>query len=346
MEAEIAAHQVARMTRHQKLAALLIILGPEPAAQMLKSLDEHEVETVSTEMSRITLITQEMRREILREFSELAVNAGTSTLGGTAYTRNVLEKSVGLFRASDILGRVAPASVPLGGMRQIVEMDLRQLFNLLKEEKPQTIALIASYLPSDKASQLLTWFSDATRDQIVERLATLGPTPIEVVEKIVEVLGQKTNIKSTRALSQTGGLKNAADVLNAMDRNFSDPLLIELERRNPELSQAIRQKMFTFEDMINLEKTDLQKVMREVDMRDLAVSLKGASNKLKDVLLGCISKRAAETVNEEISFLGSVKKRDIEAAQLRIVDSLRRLESEGEVELRHNSNASRDEAVV
>src|SRR5580693_7226744 len=125
MEAELAAHQVARMSRHQKLAALLIILGPEPAAQMLKSLDEHEVEMVSTEMSRLTLITQEMRREILREFSELAVHAGTSTLGGTAYTRNVLEKSVGLFRASDILGRVSPTPVPLGGMRQIVEMDLR-----------------------------------------------------------------------------------------------------------------------------------------------------------------------------------------------------------------------------
>jgi flagellar motor switch protein FliG len=346
MEAEIAAVQVSRMTRHQKLATLLVILGPDSAAQMLKSLDDHEVELVSTDMAKITLITQEMRREILREFSQVAVEAGTATLGGPAYTRTVLEKSVGLFKASDIIGRVSPSQMPMGGMRQIVEMDLRQLFNLLKEEKPQTVALIASYLSAEKASQLLTLFSDATRDQIIERLATLGPTPIEVVEKIVEVLGQKTNIKSTRALNQTGGVKTAADLLNAMDKTLSDPVLIELERRNPELGQAIRHKMFTFEDMITLDKTALQKVMREVDMRDLAVSLKTASAKLKEALLRCISKRAADTVNEEISFLGSVKKRDIEAAQLRIVDCVRRLESEGEIEVRSAAGAPRDEALV
>ena len=147
-------------------------------------------------------------------------------------------------------------------------------------------------------------------------------------------------------MNQTGGLKTAADVLNAMDRNFSDPLLSELDRRNPELSQAIRHKMFTFEDLITLEATALQKIMREVDMRDLAVSLKSASPKLKEALLGCISKRAAETVKEEISFLGSVKKMDVEAAQLRVVDSVRRLESEGELEIHSAPGAKRDEALV
>ena len=345
-EADIAAHQISQMTRHQKLAVLLVLLGTESAAQILKNLDEHEVEQVSSEMSRLTLITQELRQEILREFSELAVQASTAALGGAAYTKSVLEKSVGLFRASDIIGRVSPAPIPVGSMRQIVEMDLRQLFNLLKEEQPQTVALVASYLSPEKTSQLLTLFSDAARDQIIERLATLGPTPVEVVETIVQVLSLKTNVKSTRALNQTGGLKTAADVLNAMDRNFSDPLLNELDRRNPELGQAIRQKMFTFEDLITLDHASLQKVMREVDMRDLAVSLKGASAKLKEALLGCISKRAAETVKEEISFLGSIKKKDIEAAQLRVVDSVRRLESEGELEIRHAANASRDEALV
>jgi flagellar motor switch protein FliG len=333
MEDAIAADQAAKMSRHQKLAALLVILGPESASQMLKNLDEHELEIVSMEMSRLTLITQELRAEILREFSDVAVQAGTAILGGVTYTRSVLEKSVGLFRASDIIGRVSPAMVPIGSMRQIVEMDMRQLFNLLKEEQPQTVALIASYLTPERTSQLLTLFSDAKRDQIVERLATLGPTPVEVVESIVQVLGRKTNVKSTRALNQTGGLKNAADVLNAMDRNLSDPLLSDLERRNPELAQAVRQKMFTFEDLATLDRAALQKIMREVDMRDLAVALKSASAALKDALLGCISKRAAATVNEEVAFLGSVKKRDVEAAQLRIIDSVRHLESEGELEI-------------
>jgi len=346
MEADIAALQISKMNRNQKLAALLVVLGAESAAQILKSLDEHEVELVSTEMSKLTLITQEMRQEILREFSEMAVQAGTAALGGATYTKAVLEKSVGLFRASDIIGRVSPARIPVGSMRQIVEMDLRQLFNMLKEEQPQTVALVASYLSPEKTSQLMTMFSDAARDQIIERLATLGPTPVEVVETIVQVLSLKTNVKSTRALNQTGGVKTAADVLNAMDRNFSDPLLTELDRRNPDLSQLIRQKMFTFEDLLSLDNSDLQKVMREVDMRDLAVALKGASAKLMQALLGCISKRAADTVREEISFLGSVKKKDIEAAQLRVVDSVRRLESEGEIEMHRAPGATPDEALV
>jgi flagellar motor switch protein FliG len=276
----------------------------------------------------------------------MAVQAGTAALGGAAYTKSVLEKSVGLFRASDIIGRVAPAPIPVASMRQIVEMDMRQLFNMLKEEQPQTVALVASYLAPEKTSQLLTMFSDTARDQIIERLATLGPTPVEVVEAIVQVLSQKSNVKSTRALNQTGGLKTAADVLNAMDRNFSDPLLTELDRRNPDLSQLIRQKMFTFEDLLTLENTALQKVMREVDMRDLAVALKGATPKLMQALLACISKRAGDTVREEISFLGSVKKKDIEGAQLRVVDSVRRLESEGEIEISRTPGAKSDEVLV
>jgi flagellar motor switch protein FliG len=345
-EADIASHQISKMSRHQKLAALLVLLGAESAAQILKTLDEHEVELISTEMSKLSLITQEMRQEILREFSEMAVQASTAALGGAAYTKSVLEKSVGLFRASDIIARVSPAPIPVSSMRQIVEMDLRQLFNLLKEEQPQTVALVASYLTPEKTSQLMTMFSDSARDQIIERLATLGPTPVEVVETIVQVLSLKTNVKSTRALSQTGGVKTAADVLNAMNRNFSDPLLNELDRRNPELGQAIRHKMFTFEDLITLDNGALQKVMREVDMRDLSVALKGSSARLKDALLGCISKRAAETVKEEITFLGSVKKKDIEAAQLRVVESVRRLESEGELEIQSASGAARDEALV
>ncbi len=346
MEAEIAAHQLSQMSRHQKLAVLLVILGQESASQILKNLDEHEVESVCAEMSKLALVSQELRHEILREFSDMAVQASTAILGGAAYTKTVLEKSVGLFRASDIIGRVSPAPVPIGSMRQILEMDLRQLFNLLKEEQPQTIALMASYLGSEKASHLLMMFTHEARDQIIERLATLGPTPVEAVEAVVQILTQKTNVKSTRAFSQTGGLKSAAELLNSMDRNFSDPLLTDLDRRNPELGQAIRNKMFTFEDLISLDTASLQKVMREVDMRDLAVSLKGASPKLKAALLGCISKRAADTVREEIAFLTTVKRKDIDAAHQRVIESVRRLESEGELEISTARGASRDEAMV
>ena len=346
MEIESPILEIAKMSKVQKLAALLVILGPDSAAQMLKNLDEHELEAVSMEMSKLGIVSQEMQAEILKEFTDVAVQASTGVLGGVSFTKSVLEKSVGLFRASDIIGRVAPSRVPLAQMQQIVDMDVRQLFNLLKPEQPQTIALVLSYLPVEKGGQVLTLLRGDLRDKVVERLATLTPTPLEVVERIVDVLNQKAGVKPTRALSQTGGVKNAAELLNTLDKNLSQSMLADLEQRNPELDRAIRQKMFTFEDLALLDTQSLQKIMREVDMRDLAVSLKTATPKLKSALLGAISKRAAETVNEEISFLGPLKKKDIEAAQMRIIDSVRQLESEGELDLSAATSGSRDEYLV
>jgi flagellar motor switch protein FliG len=156
---------------------------------------------------------------------------------------------------------------------------------------------------------------------------------VDVVEKVAAVLTQKMGGKHPSALHQTGGLKSAASLLNALDKNLSKTILLSLDEHNPELSQAIRQKMFTFEDLVVLDPAGLQKVLREVDMRDLAVSLKTASEQLKTALLGSISKRAAETVKEEMSFMGPLRLKEIEAAQLKIIDVVRRLESEGEIDL-------------
>ena len=346
MSTEFAQADINKLTKVQKLAALLIILGPESAAQIMKNLEEPELEAVSLEMARLTAISGELQREILREFTDIAVQASTAIMGGASFARTALEKSVGVFRATDILSRVAPAPAQMPSMSQIVNLDARQLFNILKHEQPQTIALIASYLTPEKISQLLMLLRAEMRDQVVERLATLSPTPVEVVERMVEYLSAKAGMKATRALNQTGGLKIAADVLNTLDRNLSQSVLLELEKRQPELSQGIRQKMFTFDDLIHLDSNSLQKVMREVDMRDLATALKNANEKLKTALLSSISRRAAETVNEEISFLGPVKKRDVEAAQLRIIDSVRQLEAEGELDLSFTTRGSTDEALV
>jgi len=345
-EASAAAVDISKMTKVQKLAALLVILGPESAAQVLKNLDEHELETVSSEMTKLSLISQELQKEILKEFTEVAVQASTSILGGLDYTQNVLERSVGLFKTSDIVSRIAPTRTPVAAMQQIADMEARQIFNLLKLEQPQTIALVCSYLAPEKVAQILFMLRAEIREQVVERLATLAPTPIEVVEKVVEVLSQKSGTKHTRALNQTGGVKCAAGVLNALDKNVSKTLLISLEEHNPELGQAIRQKMFTFEDLTGLDTQALQKILREVDMRDLAVALKTASDKLKGALLGSISKRAAETVSEEMSFMGPLKLRDIEAAQMRIIEVVRRLESEGELDLGGAKADAREEVMA
>jgi flagellar motor switch protein FliG len=328
-----AAPDITKMTKTQKLAALLIILGPESAAQILKSLSPQDLDTVSGEMAKLPVITQELRVEILREMSEVAMAAATSLRGGVEFTQTALEKAVGVYQATDIISRISPERGSSAAVKRLQEMEPRHLSNLLKDEHLQTITLVTSYLRPERASELLALLRPEQRDQVIERLATLEPTAPEVVETVVAVMQRRLNGKTTRGLNQTGGVKSAADLLNALNKTLSKSIITSLEERNAELGQAIRQKMFTFIDLTRLDSASLQKVMREVDMRDLALALKKSDDTVKAKLLSAISKRAAETVNEEISFMGAVKLKEIDAAQLRIIEIVRRLEGEGEIDL-------------
>jgi flagellar motor switch protein FliG len=344
--ADTAAPDYASLTKPQKLAALLVMLGPDTAAPILKQLEPQALEAVSAEMARLTMIDQGLQQHILREFSQIAVDAGTALRGGVEFAQAALEKALGQFKASHILTRVAPMRGPSALIGTLTELEGRDLFNVLKHEQPQTIALIVSYLAPPKASQLLMLLPEATRDEVIERLATLSPTPVSVVEKVVEVISQRLGVKPAATLHQTGGVKSAADLLNALKKDVSKSLLTALEERNPELGQAIRQKMFTFDDLVMLDVPSLQKILREVDMRDLAMALKNAGDQLKAKLLGCLSKRAAETVHEEISFMTSVKAKEVEAARTRIIDVLRRLENEGEIDLAEAKGGKTDETAA
>jgi flagellar motor switch protein FliG len=327
------------LTKVQKLAALMVMLGPDSAGAILKQLPPREMESVSREMARFSLITHELQQEILGEFSDVAVAASTSVAAGVDATRNSLEKAFGSFKAGDVLGRVTSTRPAIGAMQVIADMDPRHIFNLLRDEQAQAITFIISYLSPEKAAQVLNMLRPDQREQVVERLAILAPTPVEVGEKVMDVLNAKLGVKQTRAMSQTGGITSVADLLNAMDKNVSRALLTGIEERNPDLFQNIRKKMFTFEDLLLLDAPYIQRIMRELDMRDLTVALKKASEPLKKMLLSNISRRAAASVQEELAFLGQVKMRDIEAAQFRIIDVVRKLEAEGEIELDSSNTA-------
>lgn len=326
-------HSADKMTKVEKLAALLIILGTDSAVQVLKNLEEHEMQMVTAAMAKISLISQDLQLEILHEFSDVAIQAGTSLRGGVEFAQAVLEKAVGSTRASEVIGRNAPVRRDVSAMQQLIEKDSRQIFNVIKNEQPQTMALVLSFLQPARASEVLGYIPAEVREVVIERLATLAPTPIEVVEKLGEILVKKIGHKSSRALNQTGGVKPAATLLNAMNKELSRSILGSLEQRNPDLSKAIRHKMFTFEDLAKLDQSALQKILREVDLRNLALALKSSNELLKATLLSSVSKRAAETIKEEISFMGSVKARDVEAAQLGIIEMARKLETDGEIEL-------------
>jgi len=339
-----AAAEFAKLTKTQKLAGFLLMLSPENAAHLMKSLEEQELEDVSTEMFKMGTVSQEMQHEILREFSSVAVEAATSVNGGMDRVKELLEKSVGLFRASDIIGRVSPHREVVGAMQQIVEMETRHIFSLLQHEQLQTIVLVVSYLSQEKASQILGIFSQELREHIIERLATMAPISVQVVESVAQGLQSKFGSNNrTRAFNQTGGVRVAAQMLNHLPQNMSKSILTSLSERNAELGEAILKKMFTFEELDRLDTRTLQVILQDVDMRLLAVALKTASEKLKKALLSCISKRAAENILEEISFMGPLKLTEIDAAKSQILETVRRLEAEGEIsldELRQKSRLS------
>lgn len=171
------------------------------------------------------------------------------------------------------------------------------------------------------------------RATVIERLATLSPTSSEVMESVVEVVLARAGNTPPVAMSRSGGIKPAADILNSMDKSLSKNLLSALEEKNSELSQAIKQKMFTFEDLVAIEASDIQKILRDVDMSSLAIALKTASDRLRALLLSCLSKRAAEAVEEELEFAGPVKLADVEEAQTQIITIVRQMEANEEIDL-------------
>ena len=327
------ATEFSKLNQLQKLAAFLLILEPDNAAHIMEQLEESELEAVSAEMAKFTAISRELQNEIMEEFLPVAVQASTAVQGGVDRVKVILEKAVGLFRASDIIGRVSVQRPSVAAMQRIIEMDARALYNVLRHEQLQTMALVASYLPPEKASQLLDLVPPDLREQVVERLATLSPTSLEVVESVAESLQARMAGNPTRALSHTGGVKVAADLLNALPKKVSDSILASLRARNSELGDAVLKKMLTFAELERLDAKTLQKILQEVDFRALAIALSTAPAGLKTKMLSSISKRAADNVREEISFLGQIKPSQVDAAQMEIIEIVRRLESDDTIDL-------------
>ena len=327
------ATEFSKLNQLQKLAGFLLLLEPDNAAHIMEQLEESELEAVSAEMAKFSAISHELQNEIMEEFLPVAVQASTAVQGGVDRVKVILEKAVGLFRASDIIGRVSVQRPSVAAMQQIIEMDARALYNVLRHEQLQTIALVASYLPPEKASQLLDLVRPELREHVVERLATLSPTSLEVVESVAESLQARLAGNPTRALSHTGGIKVAADLLNALPKKVSDSILASLRARNAELGDAVLKKMLTFAELERLDTKTLQKILQEVDFRALAIALTTAPASLKTKMLSSISKRAADNVREEISFLGQIKPSQVDAAQMEIIEIVRRLESDDTIDL-------------
>jgi flagellar motor switch protein FliG len=320
------------LSKMQKLAIFLITLGPEVAAEILRQFEDAEIEAICKEMTNFEVIDENLQREVVRGFSSVISSGSTSLTGGAAFARRTLELAKGDASAANILDRIAPGSHSADGLKEIEEMEPRQIYNLVKHEQPQTIAFILSYLEAPKAAAIIALFVPQSRDEVLERLSTLNSTSVELVNRVAKALTQ--NVQSTKVtMHASGGVRVAAEILNTLDRETGKQILGRLEQRDPELGAAIRKRMFGFADLVRLEQKDLQRIMREVDTNDLVLALKSATPLLRDAIAGSLSKRAAETLKEELEMLGSVRLKDVEAAQDRIIQVVRRLEEQEEISL-------------
>jgi flagellar motor switch protein FliG len=320
------------LSKRQKLAIFLIVLGPEVASEVLRQFEDAEIEAICKEMTNFQVIDPQVQNDIIREFvSVIGAGAGALT-GGAAFARRTLELAKGDSKAASILEKIAPGSHSADGINEIEEMEPRQIYNLLKNEQPQTIAFLLSYLEPTKSAIIIAMLSPDLRDEVIERVSTLSSTSVELVSKVAKALTK--NLTRTKiTMHSSGGVRAAADLLNSLDRETTKQILGRLEQRDPELGSAIRKKMFGFADLVRLEQKDLQRIMREVDTNDLVLALKTATPLLRDAISGALSKRAAETLKEELEMLGSARPKEIEAAQDRVIAVVRRLEEQEEISL-------------
>ncbi|MCH6255827.1 flagellar motor switch protein FliG [Puniceicoccaceae bacterium K14] len=321
------------MTRVQKLAIFLVVIGPEAAAYLLKQFDDDEIEIICKEMTKINAIEDATQKLAVEEFSSVILSSYGSLLGGPQYTRQALEIAKGDFKATSILERIAPTSNSAEVIKEIEQMEPRQIFNMIKTEQAQTISFVLSYLENDKAGPILGMFNQDIREEVIERLGMMEPTSLELINKVANSLSKNLDTKQKSTMNKSGGVRMVAELLNTLDKEDSKSILANIEERNPTLGGEIRKKMFNFDDLIRLELPDLQRIMREVDSGDLTIALKSASDALRDFILQAVSKRAAETLKEELEMMGPVKLTEVEAAQERIIQVVRRLEEQEEISL-------------
>ncbi len=318
------------MTGRQKAAALLITLGTEVSAQIFKHLDEDEIETLTLEIANTRRITPEERQMVLEEFYQLALARDYITQGGIEYARDVLTKALGSEKALDVINRLT-ASLQVRPFEFVRKADPNQLLNYLQSEHPQTIALILSFLPAEQGAAIISSLPQDLQADIAKRIASMERTSPETIREIEKVLEKKLSTLVGQDYTAIDGLDTVVQILTRVDRGTERTILESLEVQTPELAEEIKKRMFTFDDIILLDTRAIQRVLREVDNRDLALALKVANENVKQLIFQSVSKRFAEMLEEEMEYMGPVRLRDVEEAQQKIVGIIRRLEEANEI---------------
>lgn len=313
----------------QKAAALVVAVGSKLATNLLQFLNEDEVEALAAEIAKMGMLRSETIETVLREVYQEAASQQLLAAGGIDYARELLTEYKGTKGAEIIEKLLSDLEVtPFSFLRDI---DAEQLVHIIKDEHPQTIALILAYQPPALSAKVLGGLDAETQAEVALRVGTMGRTSPSVIRRVEQALQARLGSVSAAEVTVKGGIEDLAEVLNNTDRATEKAILSSLQRTHPLLADDVRALMFIFEDVLTLDDRSIQEVLKHVESADLALAMKGTAEEVRDFILRNMSQRAGESLLEEMDLLGAVRRSDVEAAQNKVVAVVRRLEESGEI---------------
>jgi len=330
------------LTGLQKAAVLLIALGPEKSSHIFKHLKEDEIEELTLEIANTRSITPQLKETVIEEFYQVCLAQQYIAEGGIGYAKELLEKALGEDKARDVIGKLT-ASLQVKPFEFVRKTDASQLLNFIQDEHPQTIALIMSYLSPAQSSMILSSLPPERQADVAKRIAIMDRTSPDVIKEVEKVLESKLSSLVNQDYTIIGGVDAVVEILNSVDRGTEKHIMETLEIEEPELADEIRKKMFVFEDILLLDDRAIQRVLRDVENSDLAIALKGSNEEVQSAIFNNLSKRLAAMIKEDMEFMGPVRMKDVEEAQQKIVNIIRKLEDAAEIVI---SRGGGDEIVV
>ena len=331
-----------RINGLQKAAILLIALGPEKSASVFKHLKEDEIEELTLEIANTRSVTPQLKEDVINEFYQICLAQQYIAEGGISYAKELLEKSFGSEKARDVIGKLT-SSLQVKPFEFVRKTDASQLLSFIQDEHPQTIALILSYLTPNQASMIISALPPDRQADVAKRIAIMDRTSPDVIKEVERVLESKLASLVNQDYTIIGGVDSVVEILNAVDRGTEKHIMETLEIEEPELADEIRKKMFVFEDILLLDDRSIQRVLREVDNNDLSIALKGSNEDVQNAIFNNLSKRLAVMIKEDMDFMGPVRMKDVEEAQQKIVNIIRKLEDSSELVI---SRGGGDEIIV
>jgi flagellar motor switch protein FliG len=334
---------VSELSGRQKAAILIVSLGSEASSKIMKHLDSDLLEEVTFEIASLGSIPPELKRQVIEEFAHMVQAKDFISFGGVDYARETLNKAVGTEKAAEILNKLENAikETPFEFVRKV---DPTQVLNFIQNEHPQTIALVLAHLAPSVSAMVLAALPEELQEEVVYRISNMEQTSPEIIRDVEMVLERKLAAVIRPEMTKVGGVKNVAELLNRVDRATEKSILSQLSERDAELANEIRSLMFVFDDIIMVTDAGIQRTLKEIGNKDLSLALKAANEEVKNKILSNMSTRAAEMIKEEMEYMGPVRLRDVESAQSRIVESIRRLEDAGEIVIL--GRGDEDELVV